>query len=173
VDASTNFKNFATGIAAVAVPIVLALASHWVSLSLKKSDIEMRTLELAIQILDKDPSENPNTPQLREWAANVLKEYSGVTWPEGTTGELKSFRLPQFERTSRYGASALSKMPQARGKDWPLVGTKTFCRDDDCIAEANEICQALGFTTFDGYTLTPEREKRRQIVSVNCAALAD
>ena len=81
-DSWSKFRDAATAIAAViaaiAVPIVIAVLGNKINLSLKDRDVKIKTVELAISILKDDPQKNPESPVLREWAMTVIDTYSGV-----------------------------------------------------------------------------------------------
>ena len=83
-----KFKDICTGLSMVAVPIILGIATHLVSLSLKESDSEIRKLELAIDILRNKPdSENADTA-IRRWAAET------IGFDEKSTLEISKQTLP-------------------------------------------------------------------------------
>src|SRR5260221_5804301 len=63
-------------IAAVGIPLVLALVGHLYTNALKEREIQSRFVELALNILKELPSENNRN--LRDWALKVVNKYSGV-----------------------------------------------------------------------------------------------
>ncbi|WP_299393224.1 hypothetical protein [Pelagibius sp.] len=93
-DGWSKAQSVATIFATVAVPIIVAFAGYVVNANLKDRDVKLRTTELAIAILREDPKNSPETPQLRQWAAEVIDQYSGVSFPEGALDELRENAIP-------------------------------------------------------------------------------
>ena len=82
----------------VAIPVVLGIVGFEVNLSLKERDVRLRTVELAVGILQENPQASPETPVLREWAMDVIDNYSGVPLPKDARSELLSKPLPELAR---------------------------------------------------------------------------
>ena len=89
-------KLQAVGILAgsIAIPIIIAFVGYWVNLTLKERDSNVRMIELSISILIEDPQKYKNTPQIREWAINILDKYSPVSLPSELKEELIKKPLP-------------------------------------------------------------------------------
>ena len=63
--------------------------------SLKERDRRLRTVVLAVGILQQDPQKAPKTPVLREWALVVIDKYSVEPLPEKAKQELEEKPLPR------------------------------------------------------------------------------
>ena len=99
-DSWDHAKVIAQWIAAIAIPIVLALASHWVTLSIKTNEAGTKMVELAVEILGNEPKNTVEDKSIRQWALNVIEEYSGVEIPEGAKTGFKTSAFP----ISQFGA---------------------------------------------------------------------
>lgn len=64
-------------VAAVLVPIAIALAGHLYSRALKEREIQGQFVGLAISIL-RDSPHGDTTRAVRAWAVEILNRYSGV-----------------------------------------------------------------------------------------------
>lgn len=73
---SEAFKNVVTGLAALAVPIAVAVVGHIYAAAAKDKDVGIRFVELAINILSKEPTSAD--ANVRRWAIRVLDKYSDV-----------------------------------------------------------------------------------------------
>ena len=62
-------------IGAVAISIVVAVVGSEVNTSLKERDIDVQMIELAVSILQQEPS--PDTEALRDWAVRMVDKHSG------------------------------------------------------------------------------------------------
>src|SRR5215467_15201186 len=63
-------------VAAVLIPIVLAVVGNAYTTAIKEREIQGRFVELALNILKDEPTkENEN---IRKWAVQVINAYSGV-----------------------------------------------------------------------------------------------
>lgn len=77
----------AISVAAI-VPLV-GWFGHQVNITVKERDAQIKTLELAMGVLAQDPATSPETPELRNWAMDVVDAYSGVPLPAPARKELK------------------------------------------------------------------------------------
>ena len=82
-----EFYTVAKILALIAVPIAVAIISTQVSKRLKVSEISAQYVSLAIEILrqpslGRTESDDDNTSSLRDWAIQVLAEYSPVSVPD-------------------------------------------------------------------------------------------
>jgi len=75
-------------LAALAVPIVLAILGNRYTNALKEREIQGRFVEIALSILAEPPK--PEGTGVRRWAIKVVNEYSGVPLDDAAIGELKS-----------------------------------------------------------------------------------
>lgn len=70
-----------TLLGAVAVPVVLLLLGHWLTQSLLERETKARFVELAVEILRTDPEVTSNIPGLRDWAVDIINDYSRKPLP--------------------------------------------------------------------------------------------
>lgn len=77
--------------AAVVIPVVLAIVGNWYSQAIKEREIQGRYVELALSIL-KEPAD-PNNQNIRKWALLVIDRYSGVPLDLRSKEELASAPL--------------------------------------------------------------------------------
>lgn len=75
-------------VAALAIPIVLAVLGHSYSTALKEREIQSHFVELALAVLKEPP--RPENQAVREWALDVVDRYSGVPLGEEASRELAS-----------------------------------------------------------------------------------
>ena len=115
-DGWSKLRDGATAVAAVAIPVVIAILGNEINLSLKDSDVKLKTVEIAISILQDDPRKNPESPKLRNWAISVIDQYSGVSLPEDARKELQSVPISRpglsVVRCSKFPASLEYRRPQ-------------------------------------------------------------
>ena len=76
-------------IALIATPVIIAIGTNQINLSIKQQDVKVRMLEIAIDILKTDPQKLSNDPQLRDWAINLLEKNSDVPTPKEARDALK------------------------------------------------------------------------------------
>jgi len=81
-----SLSKLSAALAAVVVPIAIALVGHWYTESLEARQREERFVQLAVEILREDPSKH--TENLRSWAVDVIDEYSGVPMPKEARREV-------------------------------------------------------------------------------------
>ena len=60
----------------VVIPLAIALGSWLVSNAIQQSQKRVKYIEIAVGILDKEPS--PKKKAIRDWAIEVLAEYSPI-----------------------------------------------------------------------------------------------
>lgn len=91
-------KSASTVLSAVALPIVLAFVGNSVTSAVKEREIQGKFVELAVQILREQPSKQETG--LREWATQVLNQFSGVPFSSETKKALiESTPLPSASTT--------------------------------------------------------------------------
>lgn len=76
----------AFALAALATPIIVAFVGHWYSQSMKEREVQCKFVELSVEILRTNPTEE--TKNLRDWATQILDKYSGVPITPKTREEL-------------------------------------------------------------------------------------
>ena len=80
-------------VATVALPVVIALVGHWFSSAMKQKELGLQYTKLVVQILSSDPSGAAEGRAFRQWAIDVLEEYSGVAFPSSQGGDLLRYQL--------------------------------------------------------------------------------
>lgn len=79
-------------VALIAVPVLIAFYGHSINLTLKKKEIEVKYIEIAVSVLRERPSDE--TAGLRNWAVDVLSSYSPIPISTDVIEELKRNPLP-------------------------------------------------------------------------------
>lgn len=88
-----KLKNISTALGLVIIPIVVAFIANEYSKDLKEREVQARFVELAVSILSKEPSSRDKN--IREWATQVLNNYSGVPFNDSARKDLVELvRLP-------------------------------------------------------------------------------
>lgn len=75
-----------------AIPIVLGWAGNRLTASLKKDDIEVKYVELAVDVLRQDPK--GQDAALRKWAINILATHTATPISPQVDAALMSKPLP-------------------------------------------------------------------------------
>lgn len=84
-------------IAAVGIPLALAIVGQSYSAAIKKREIQGRFVELAVTILSAEPAGDRDRA-LRGWATRILDKFSGVPMGESARVELQdSIVLPSAQ----------------------------------------------------------------------------
>lgn len=91
-----KLKTLGTVIAAVLVPIAIAVVGNVYTEGMKEKEMEARYVELAVDILTQPPTDD--TRAIREWATEVIKRYSDVPLTEPTRQALIE-DIPIYQRT--------------------------------------------------------------------------
>jgi len=84
-------KNPASLIASVLVPIAVVIIGNMYSSAIKESETSVRYVELAVEILKTNPS-NDNS-NMREWAVDLINNYSEIEINQQTRAELLTVSL--------------------------------------------------------------------------------
>lgn len=100
-------KIVAQTLATVAVPLVIALVGHWFSSAMKQKELGFQYTTLAVQVLSSDPTGAAEDRAIRQWAIDVLEEYSGGAFPSSPGGDLLRY---QWFATGE-AAKILAKQP--------------------------------------------------------------
>ncbi len=100
-----KWKNIATILSLVAVPIIVALFGAWIQDSVKNSEARTKSMEIAIQIL-KEPPGRGDQPGLRRWAIDMLQASSSIQLSAEALKELESkpiIPVQEMQRRLRRG----------------------------------------------------------------------
>ena len=102
-------KSAATSLSLVAVPLVAAWIGAGFNTATKEAEIRLRTVEIAVGILETNPDSEEDSA-LRDWAIDVVDQFSGVPIPASAREELQRERLP--------AAAARRDLPRAEGTEF-------------------------------------------------------
>lgn len=92
--------KIATGaIAAIAVPVVIAVMGSAFNAAMKSQEVQLRMTEMSLDILKTDPRVGGQPEGLREWAVEVLEQQSGVRVSSALRRALLERPLNSFEST--------------------------------------------------------------------------
>jgi hypothetical protein len=95
-----GFKNFSSALAALAVPLVVAVVGSYYSKAAKEREVSGKFVELAVQILSKEPTKSEIDGRIRAWATTVLDQYSGVQFDQKTRNDIiNNSTLPRVINT--------------------------------------------------------------------------
>jgi len=78
-------------VAAVLVPIAIALAGQFFSTALRERETQLKYVELAVGVLREKPS--PETTEIRSWAIDLVNKFAPVPLSGGARNELKQREL--------------------------------------------------------------------------------
>jgi hypothetical protein len=92
-------KILATTASIIIIPVVIAITGNMFSKSMKEKEIQSKFVELSLEILQEQPTdENRN---IREWATDVINEYSGVKLKSSATKDLiENIPIPAHTRVT-------------------------------------------------------------------------
>lgn len=71
-----KLKSISGIIASVFIPLAVVLIGNWYSSALKESEIQVRYVELAVEILKENPSDKKTN--MRRWAVDLVNNYSEI-----------------------------------------------------------------------------------------------
>ncbi len=92
-------KIIIAGIGTILVPVTLGVIAQGFSSAIKKREIEGRFVGIAVDILRNNPSKKNRN--LRDWAARIVDEYSGVKLLEkAKTDLIESISIPNEKSNS-------------------------------------------------------------------------
>jgi hypothetical protein len=69
-------RAVSTIVATVVIPIAIALSSNWYGQQQKDKELQLKYVELSIQILSAPPKDSDQA--VRKWAINTINRYSDV-----------------------------------------------------------------------------------------------
>jgi hypothetical protein len=146
-----RIETISRTLAVVAIPIVIAVVGALVQSELQRQSVSKDYVQLAVSIL-REPDQKKVSPELREWAVDLLNEHSTVKLNDKFAQQLKKGEsiLPPLETFKAASSSTLSAEDDARvnavlktfqeylrnaGFNIPPSGDITY----DIVAGANEI----------------------------------
>ena len=89
----------ATVISAVLIPVVVAIIGYYVNTAIKGDELSLKYVELAVRVLQDAPRDE--TENLRNWAIDVINNYSDVRLSEDAKLELRRGPIPELEPDAR------------------------------------------------------------------------
>jgi len=96
------------------IPLVLAILGFFFNMSLKKSDVDLRMVEVAVEVLgtDPDPKQSAEDQAMRNWAVDVINHHGEIDIPE----DVKSTRLPIERKAIERLEAAYAGMENAHAR---------------------------------------------------------
>ena len=76
------------------VPLILALYGNIINASLRRSESQLRMVELAVGVLRESPADAPDSTDLRRWAVAIIDQYSEVPLTDNARETLIKTPLP-------------------------------------------------------------------------------
>jgi N-acetylmuramoyl-L-alanine amidase len=107
-------------IASVLIPAIIGLVGHMVNQSIKKNELSLRYVQLAVGILENEPK--PGTENLRVWAIEVVNEYSETELSDDVQQELRKNSLISTRTTDPNPLSERAESLRMNGTDDGLDG---------------------------------------------------
>src|SRR5437867_10411895 len=94
-----GFRNLSSAIATLVLPVVIAVMGQRYTSALKEREIESKYVELATGILREQPTDQNKA--LREWATQVIDQYSGVKLSQAAKTALIARQLAYQQSVTR------------------------------------------------------------------------
>ena len=79
-------------VSTILIPVVLGVAGYFINSSIKEKEIKLKYIEIAVGILQENPSEDKRG--LRLWAIDILQKHALIPLSGEAINELKSTALP-------------------------------------------------------------------------------
>src|SRR6266849_995496 len=98
-DAWDRAQILLTSVAALLVPVVLAIIGYVYNSAQKQKELGNRLVELSVNILKVDPGSSAQPAGLRIWAMDLLERHSDVPIPGDVRSSLLKGPLGSAERT--------------------------------------------------------------------------
>jgi hypothetical protein len=119
----------ATVISAVLIPVVVAIIGYYVNTAIKGDELSLKYVELAVSVLQDTPRDE--TENLRNWAIDIINNYSDVRLSEDAKLELRRTPIAELESDAR------------NAKVWESLGFDALLkRDIDAAIEAFKAAEA-------------------------------
>lgn len=91
LDSWEKAKALTAIIATVVIPLTIAFSSSWYGTQQKEKELQLKYIELSIQILSAPPS--PSNQETRMWALDIINKYSEVKISKKAREELLKEQL--------------------------------------------------------------------------------
>jgi hypothetical protein len=96
-------RAVSTIVATVVIPLAIALSSNWYGQQQKDKEVQLKYIELSIQILSAPPTDSNQA--VRKWAINTINRYSEVKIDAQAENELLNEQLRRiidsYNKTSK------------------------------------------------------------------------
>lgn len=89
--ANNSIVDWIKAFTGIAIPVVLLLLGNNFSSVIKEKELKMQYVDLAVQILQQEPSEE--NKNIRNWAIEVINKYSNIPINSETRKELKNIKI--------------------------------------------------------------------------------
>ena len=91
-------RAISTIVATAIIPLAVALAGNWYAQAIKDKEIQLKYIELSIQILSAPPTDQ--NMEVRRWAVEAINRYSEVKINAKAEKELLSEQLRLMIRSN-------------------------------------------------------------------------
>ncbi|TAJ59154.1 MAG: hypothetical protein EPO53_33560 [Variovorax sp.] len=121
VEAQWEIRKIVAGwIAAIAIPIAIAIGGWLINLALKDRDAQTKYIELSVSILSSEPKPFDDYRAMRKWAVDTLEKYSKVPLPAlAKSGLENSLQLTGKGLAAEVGVT-LTTLDSRRGPGIPI-----------------------------------------------------
>lgn len=85
----------------IVIPIVLFVVGQNIEQAISEREVKAKYIEIAVSILNQKP--NPKTEELRNWALEIVQEYSEIKLSKEALATLKSTSLSHSYLTDEAG----------------------------------------------------------------------
>lgn len=126
------------------IPVLVAIMGYIVNLTLKKSDVQLRMVELSLEILQKDPNQSKHHLGLRKWAIQMLEDKAGMEFPEDTRDALLEGPLFTFEGTMSVLAN-IAKQGKPDDQKVAVRFLKLHLLDSALSGDLENVQKVIGF----------------------------
>jgi hypothetical protein len=100
-------RAVSTIVATVVIPLAIALSSNWYGKQQKDKELQLKYVELSIQILSAPPKDSDQA--VRKWAINTINRYSDVKIDAQAESELLMEQLRRSIDSSNKAAKEILK----------------------------------------------------------------
>ena len=101
-------KAVSTIVATVVIPLAIALSGNWYGQLQKDKEVQLKYIELSVNILSDPPSESNQA--VRGWAIDTINKYSEVKIDSETRGQLLKQQIRAIEQLGEMASEVASKM---------------------------------------------------------------
>jgi len=147
------WESASVALAALLVPVVVAVVGSSFSSAVTNREIDIRFVELAVDILQEEPDEESRG--LRDWAIDVIDEYSGIQMSDEARESLQEDALP---------LSLLSSMPRSLIRRVTLVEETPVRESPGNDGEVKRVLSANTTVTPTGFSANVDGKTWHEVV---------